>query len=359
MIQVKNEYPGAQHQTYLNTAASGLMSKKATEKVQEFHSNYLEKGTVHADAWLMNDFPKVRETIAEFIDASIEQLAIIPNFSFGYNSLLDSIGKKKTLVYERDYPSLKIPLELKGFELVELQDTLGFAIDQNELFKILVQENIELLVMSHAQFKTGFLADIQAIGTFCKKNNIIFIVDATQTAGAIPMSFSNLNVGALIWSNYKWINGGFATGVMCLKPHMITDHVPRIGGFGSFVIEGDNWIYRPSSKSYEPSHPNMAALLGLQVALEEKMEIGINSIRSHNKELLEYCTQGLIAKGVDFYGKDSPTSERAFIVMPAEEEVFQKLKSRNIITTFRENYIRFGFHFYNSKEDVDAFLEEF
>lgn len=357
MIQAKNDFPAAQNQVYLNTAASGLLSIKTTQKLLEFHSSYLEQGSVYAEKWLENGFPKVRETLATFIDAPIEQIAIIPNFSFGYISLLDSIGKKKTLVYERDYPSLKIPLELKGFEITELSDDDGFTLNQKRLFEELLANKIELLVLSHAQFRTGYLADIDAIGTFCKKHNILFIVDATQTAGAISMSFSKLNVDALIWSNYKWMNAGFATGVMCLKPHMITEYAPRIGGFGSYIIEGDNWVYRPSSKSYEPSHPNMAALFGLQNALEEKMKIGVEDIRKHNEELLEYCTSKLNEMGVEFYGNKNAVSERAFIVMPAKEELSKKLKSRNIITTFREGYIRFGFHYYNSREDVDAFLK--
>jgi selenocysteine lyase/cysteine desulfurase len=100
----------------------------------------------------------------------------------------------------------------------------------------------------------------------------------------------------------------------------------------------------------------MAALSGLKNAIEEKIEIGIDTIQKHNQELLEYCTNELINKEVEFYGQDSSVMERAFIVMPASESIFHKLKSNNVFTTFREGYIRFGFHFYNSREDVDALI---
>ena len=359
MKNPKFNFPAALNQTYLNTPANGLISTNTTKIIQDFHKGYLESGSPFAEKWMENDFPKVRETVDKFIDAPKAQIALVPSFSFGYNALLDSIGPLKTQVYKRDYPSLKIPLELKGFELFELEDDNGFEINQELIFKSLKENKIELLVLSHVQFRTGYLADLKSIGDFCKQHKILFIVDTTQSAGAIPISFQKLNVDALIWSSYKWMNSGFANGVMCLKSELIDKYPPKIGGYGSCFFEGNEWIYRPSSRSYEPSAPNMATLSGLQNAMEEKLEIGVNQIREHNVGLLQYCISKLDERGVHYYGKGSEMGKRAFVVSPANDALFEKLKSNKIVCTYREGCIRLGFHFYNDKQDVDRLLKHF
>ncbi|MBD78904.1 MAG: hypothetical protein CL840_08290 [Crocinitomicaceae bacterium] len=357
MINVKHNYPAAENQTYLNTPACGLLSKKTAEALNRFHEDFLNHGSPVADQWMLEEVPKTRQLVAKFVNADVENIALVPNFSFGYNSLLDSIGPKKTLVYSRDYPSLKIPLELKGFELIEVEDKHGFEIDQAELFDNLIKNEIELLVISHVQFRTGFLIDLKSVGDFCKENGILFIVDATQSAGASLISYRDLNIDALIWSNYKWMNAGFATGIMCLRSGLIDKFPPRIGGYGSFFVEGDQLVYRPSSRSFEPSHPNMAGLVALNSAVEEKLSLGLETINAHNSKLLQLLTSQLDHYEVPYYGQENKKGSRAFVVLPSTSTDFEKLKQEKIITTFREGYIRLGAHFYNEESDIERFIQ--
>ena len=94
MKNIKNNYPAACNQTYLNTPSSGLISKSTSKAIQRFHENYLNKGSEVSDQWMMEEVSLVRQSVANFIDADIENIALVPNFSLGYNSLLDSVGPK-------------------------------------------------------------------------------------------------------------------------------------------------------------------------------------------------------------------------------------------------------------------------
>ncbi|MCB0482022.1 MAG: aminotransferase class V-fold PLP-dependent enzyme [Flavobacteriales bacterium] len=351
------QFPATKKFTYLNSPACGLISNETHKAVLAFHEKYLESASITADDWLLNEFNEVRQVVANFLKASLSEIALVPNFSFAYNSLLDSMGPMKTLIYKRDYPSLLMPLQLKGFELIELDDVSGFEIQQELLFQKLISEKIELLVLSHAQFRTGYLTDLEAVGDFCKLHGILFIVDATQSAGVVPISFNKLNVDALIFSNYKWMNAGFATGVMCLKSTMIHRFKPSIAGFGSMLFENDNLVYQPSIKSYEPAHPNMSALNGLKQAILEKEVLGMDNIRAHNQKLTSKLCEGLRQKGINYFGENAAIQDRVFVVIPSIQERFEKLKKKDITTTFREGYIRLGVHFYNTEQDVQRFLD--
>lgn len=351
------DFPGIHDKIYLNTPACGLISSHTHEAIVEYHNQYLNGGSLVADDWIQKELDNTRDTVANFISAQHSQVALVPNFSFAYNALLDSLGKKKVVVYERDYPSLLLPLILKGHKLTYLKDTSGFEIDYDHLFETLKKSEAEMLVISHVQYRTGFLLDLKVVGDYCHQNQIIFIVDATQSAGAYPLNFSELNVDALIWSNYKWMNAGFGNGVLCVKNSLLEQHSPTIGGFGSYELKYNEWSYSPSIKSFEPSHPNMPALCGLTSSIKEIMAHGVKSIREHNLKLTLSLIERLNEEGIKYYGNGKNDSFRNFIVLPAKTEQHQYFMSQKVITTFREGYIRLGFHKYNQSTDVDRLMD--
>lgn len=350
------EFPGTFDQLYLNTPACGLISQKTHRAIVNYHTRYLAGGSLIADDWIQTELENTRNLLANFVNANNSELALVPNFSFAYNALLDGLGKKKVVVYERDYPSLLLPLKLKGFELTYLKDTSGFEIDYDQLFDTLKNSEAEMLVISHVQYRTGFLLDLKVVGEYCHQNQIIFIVDATQSAGAYPLNFSELNVDALIWSNYKWMNAGFGNGVLCVKNSLLEQHSPTIGGFGSYELKDNEWSYSPSIKSFEPSHPNMPALCGLTSSIKEIMVAGVKLIREHNLKLTLSLIERLNEEGINYFGNSESDSFRNFIVIPATIEEHQYFMSQKVITTFREGYIRLGFHKYNESTDVDRFM---
>ncbi len=356
-MNIETEYSSTNNQTYLNTASCGLISKSTLTAMQTYNERFMEHGSVVAEDWMMNKWESCRTTVADFFGAIVEQTALIPNFSFGYNAVLETVGPKKVLVYENDYPSLLLPLQLKGFELNTFTSSNNFDFDLNEIEDIIRKENIELLVISHVQFRTGYKANLEQLGNLCKKYNVIFIVDATQSAGAVSIDFNALPIDALLFSNYKWLNAGMGTGTLLIKQSILEQFEPKIGGFGSFIQENDSLVYKPSILSFQPSHPNVPGCEALKQAISEKQDLGIKSIEKHNKDLLRQLIIGLEEKEIPIFGAYHSDQRAGYVCLPFTEQQFELLKKNRVIATFRNNSLRIGPHFYNTSDHINRFLE--
>lgn len=344
---------------YLNTAGTGLLSPQAIKKAKSFMDKTLQDPSEVFLGWLENDLPRLRKAAARLFDTADNQIAFSPNFSFALSSVIQSLeGRaKKVLLYNDDYPSLNLPFELGKFEVHYINSYDGFHISTEDILQIIKKEKIEIVALSHVQFLTGFKIDIKSIGKYCKANGIVFIVDGTQSMGATPINFDRLPVDVLIGSSYKWLNGGFGSAILCIKNTFIEKYPPRIAGFGSLDKSAGQWQYRPSNKSFEPGHLNAPALLQLQEGIDDKLKTGLETIHSHNTALAQKLQERLLQLPIDIIGTDDFENRLHILVFKAGKSIADYLKERRFAITWRKENIRVSPHFYNTEEDIDAFVE--
>ena len=91
-----------------------------------------------------------------------------------------------------------------------------------------------MVVLSHVQYASGYTLDIHAIGELCKASDVLFVVDATQSIGAIPIDLSTLHADVLISSNYKWMNAAFGTGILYISDNFLKKYRPVVCGNQSY-----------------------------------------------------------------------------------------------------------------------------
>ena len=343
---------------YLNTASCGLLLPETIQPSADFYNAMLTESSAAAEHVRDKGLPGIRETVAEFIKSPVENLAFIPNFSFGLNSLVQSLkGTERVLLYDQDYPSLLEPFRINKFPITWIDSPDGFTIETDRLKALIIEQKIELLVISHVQWLTGFTLDLQDIGTFCRNHKVWFIVDATQSLGALPVYPINQSIDVLISSNYKWMNAGFGTGIMYISDQFIATYEPVVGGFASYIPREGQMVYEPSVRSYEPGHLNMHGLLVLNAAVKHKLSIGIDSIAEHNRRLTDAFLKAL-PPGLALLGPLTLTN-RCFIVMLRDTtgELHQHISSQGFIAIRRNGNIRISFHFHNTEAEVAKLLQ--
>lgn len=351
-------FPDFKDTSYLNTSSTGLISNSSIECAQKFNEELYHQGSKSAERFLTSELPTIRATASEFTDAPKDEIAFIPNFSYGLCAIIPAFTKlKKVLLFKDDYPSLTIPFQINDFEIFWVECKDGFSIDIDELKQSILEHKIEILALSHVQYLTGFTVDIQELGKFCKEHNVLFIVDGTQSLGALPFSFKNSSVDVYITSNYKWMNGGFGTGIMCIKSEVIERYTPKTGGFNSYKSINGQWKYIPSISSYEPGHLNMAGLSLLKDAMEFKLKIGIKNIADHNFNLMDRLVKGIKHLSIKLVGPDTNQNRSNIIGIHGDEKLANYLSEMGIITKMRSDIIRIGIHFYNTEIDIDRLIK--
>ncbi len=343
---------------YLNTAGTGLLSPAAVAAAQKFQNETLVDPSKAFLNWMEKDLPGIRKNAAGLLNASEEQISFLPNFSFALSAIIQGLqGRvKKVLLYKADYPSLNLPFELGNFEIHYVDSTDGFHISVDDVIRKINKEKIEVVALSHVQFLSGFKIDLDAVGQYCKEKGVVFIVDGTQSMGAVPIAFQHLPVDVLIGSSYKWLNGGFGSAILCIKEPFIDRFPPRTAGYGSLDKHGLQSEYRPSNKSFEPGHMNAPALLQLNDGMLHKLKIGLEAINKHNAELMRKLQNSMMELPYPVIGGEDLKNRLHIFCFKAEKAVAEYLKKEGFALTWRQGSIRISPHYYNTEMDIEMFV---
>lgn len=244
-----------------------------------------------------------------------------------------------------------------------------------EDFKQAIQPNTRLLVVSHASNLTGVILPIAELGAVAKENGITFLVDASQSAGVLPIHVEEMNIDMLAFPGHKGLYGPQGTGGLYV--HNDIDLEPLIhGGTGSQSEAIDQPTTRPDR--YESGTVNTVGLAGLLAGVTYVMDKGVEQIRQHEWELVKKTIAALgEIPGVEVYGPGIET-ERVAVVsfniagVDASEVSFILDQQYGIATrsgyhctplghqtagTEQRGAVRASYGIFNTDKDVEALIQ--
>jgi cysteine desulfurase family protein len=243
-----------------------------------------------------------------------------------------------------------------------------------ENFERAIKSNTRLLVVSHASNLTGVILPVAELGALCKKHGITFLVDASQSAGVLPLHVEEMGIDMLAFPGHKGLYGPQGTGGLYV--HHDIDLEPLIhGGTGSQSEAIEQPTTRPDR--YESGTVNTVGLAGLLAGVTFIMEKGVDQIGKHEWELAKKTILALQEiPGVEVYGPGVEV-ERVGVVsfniggVDASEVSFILDQQYGIATrsgfhctplghqtagTEQRGAVRASFGVYNSEKDVEALI---
>ena len=261
-------------------------------------------------------------------------------------------------------------LEDRGVELTILPaDSLGNI--RYEDFEKELRPNTKAIVTTHGSNLTGNLLDIGAIGAIAKKQGLIYIVDASQTAGVFDMDVQKMNVDILCFTGHKGLLGPQGTGGLYVREGV--EIRPLLSG-GSGV--------QTYLRSHPPQMPtaleagtlNGHGIAGLGAAVRYIQETGMDVIRAKEQELMwDFYSQVQQIPGITVYGDFSTPNRCAIVSLNVRDydsgEVSDALSSQygiatrpgahcaplmhKALGTVEQGAVRFSFSHYNTKEEIN------
>lgn len=343
---------------YLNTAACGLVMPGTLLTANQLYAGFEHNSSTRSEEWRMNEEGRIRQAIADFVGAEARSIAMVPNFSWAWNGIVQSLkGSERALLYKRDYPSLLDPFRINHFDITWVDAPDGFNIDMDEVTNVISNKQVDIVALSHVQWSSGYKADIKAIGDLCREHGVLFMVDATQSMGANEIDLAQLNIDVFAASNYKWMNAGFGTAVLYIADGFLEKYQPVVGGHNSYKMVDGVMQYTPSVQSYEPGHPNMYGLTVLESAIKHKMQLGVANIQKHNYDLTQQFLVGIEGMPVKILGDHTMNHRTAIVLLKDEDGLGDHIKKHNIVVTQRNGLLRVSMHYYNTAEDVQVLVE--
>ena len=265
-------------------------------------------------------------------------------------------------------------LQEKGTELTILKSNPQGTLDYED-FEKAIKENTKAIVCTHGSNLTGNLVDVKRVGEIAKKHGVLFIVDASQTAGVFPIDVQEMGIDILCFTGHKGLLGPQGTGGIYVREGL-TVRPLLCGGSGVQTYNKKHPSEMPTA--LEAGTLNGHGIAGLDAAVEYLMETGIDTIREREQDLMWRFYEGVKdIPGVKVYG-DFSTRERCAIVTlnigdyDSSEVSDELLMTYGISTragghcaplmhealgTVEQGAVRFSFSHYNTDEELNTAIQ--
>ena len=152
------------------------------------------------------------------------------------------------------------------------------------------KKNTRLVVVNHASNVIGTIQPIKEIGKLCRERGVTFLVDASQTAGKIPVGIEDMNIDVVVFTGHKSLLGPTGTGGLYIREGVEIKHT-RAGGTGVKSAEKHHLEEYPYRLEYGTM--NIVGVAGLYAGIKWLMNKGIKEIHQHEMELSEQFRNGL------------------------------------------------------------------
>lgn len=364
-------FPTTSKFTYLNAASIALMFKGACEAAVAWQRDLAENGTLGFDeAAEQHVFSGVHEAFARLIGATARDIAVGSSFTELVASLAwammparpENIVGVDVVFPSTIYPWLRVA-NTTGCE-IRLLRTNDYYADENELAG-LIDDNTAVVAISHVEFGSGQRYDLQRLAEVAHSHGALLAVDATQSAGAIPIDVSHDGVDILVAAGYKWLCGPFGAAVMYVAPHLQTRFEPGLAGFRSHTdmwdLRADRIQYRDDAGRFEFGTMAYGCALGLAEAIKFILSLGVDAVCAHDFKLRTRLAEGLKQRGAQLLSpvedtECSPIVSARFAGFSSRRLV-DSLRQQDVIVSPRADFVRFSPHLYNSSDDIDHALE--
>ena len=369
---------------YLDNGATTFPKPKVvTDKIMECSLGYAGNPgrSGHKLAMKMDlEIYETREKICKLINGT-EVLNVI--FTFNATDSLNLAIKgvleegDHVITTSMEHNSVLRPLnKLRKDGKIELSivyaDDKGY-IDPQKIFEALTP-NTKMIVTTHMSNVFGTIVDIKAIGDFCKENNILYLVDASQSIGVLDIDVQEMNIDLLAFPGHKALFGPMGTGALYIKEGIIVKPLKE-GGTGSYSHSIDQPELYPDS--LESGTPNGVGIIALGKGIDFINEVGLENIRNHemslknhfiellkdNEDVILYGTlddrQGAV---VSLNVKNMDSSEISYILSD-EFDIYTRPGfhcaplAHKTMGTEELGAIRFSFGYYNTLEEIDKTVE--
>jgi selenocysteine lyase/cysteine desulfurase len=312
-----------------------------------------------------------RRLFARMIDARPDDIAIIPAVSYGIAVAASNLELRQgdvILILEDQFPSNVYPWREAAKETGAMVKTIDRPEDEDWTRALLenIDDNTAVVAVPNCHWTNGGLIDLVKIGERCREIESALVIDATQSAGALPFSVTQVQPDFLVVASYKWLLGPYSLGFLYVHPRY-QDGKPLEHGwiarknsedFAGLVNYQDE--FQPGARRFDVGERSNFALMPMVVAaLQQILDWQVNEIAA----TLSAMTHRIAERAVGLGLRVAPAHLRGPHLMglrfpegvPAD--LVERLSQNKIYVSVRGDSIRISPHLYNTPDDISRLLE--
>jgi selenocysteine lyase/cysteine desulfurase len=310
---------------------------------------------------------KVRAMVADFIGSSPDEVSFTMCTGSGLNIVVNGIewsrGDNVVFPEWEHNPLDTTTLRKHGVEIRPIKAEAG-SVKLGD-FEEAIDDDTRLVQVSQVGYVNGFRFNLNELANIVHEHDAKLLVDATQAVGGLMVDMKNEDVDYLSAAPYKYLMGPAGLAFLYIRQEHIGELTPDRVGWKNQIWEGEHAeepIETPeTARKFEYGSIHFQGVYGLEKSIEYLNGIGIENIERRNLELVNHLWNGLCDMGKEMYTPPGTESPIVSFFDDDAVELAARLMSEKVKVTGREahgGHIRVSCHFYNTKEEIDYFIEK-
>jgi cysteine desulfurase/selenocysteine lyase len=298
--------PGCETVLHLNHAGASLLPQPVLDAVVGHLRLESTTGGYEAAEQAAPQVERTYAALATLLGAQPAEIALMDSSTRAWDMAMYSLPiapQDRVLISRAEYGANAIALlqlqHRTGCQLVLVEDDDHGQIDLEALEQALAADDTALVCLVHVPTQGGLVNPAVEVGRLCREAGVLFVLDACQSIGQLPVDVAELGCGVLAGNGRKFLRGPRGTGFLYMHPELISRVEPvMLDLHAATWTAPDRYEVRGDARRFEMWEADIAGRIGLGVAVDHALGWGIDAIAARNERLAD----GLRARLADIPG---------------------------------------------------------
>lgn len=379
---VRAETPGCLNRIHLNNAGAGLLSTRTLDAMRGHLELEAEIGGYEAAAVVADRISDTYGALAKLLGGMPRQVALFDNSTHAWAAAFYSVplgpGDRIITAFSEYGSSVLAYWQVArrtGAELVVAPSDASGQVDVDALAG-LIDDRTKLIGLTWVPTSGGLVNPAAEVGRVARQADVLYLVDATQVAGQLPIDVTSVGCDMLTGTGRKFLRGPRGTGFLWVSQRAIERLDPFVAEIRSARwLGGEEFCWADGARRFETWEMSYVNLLGLGAAVQQALELGVETTARRGLALGERLRAGLEAiPGVQTHdlGVRRCAIVTASISGCRAAHVQRELGAHGINVTTTEPadnqldprgadvhpLVRFSPHYYNTEDEIDRTVQE-
>ena len=377
--RARQDTPGCEHVLHFNNAGSSLMPEPVLDATIGHLQLEAQIGGYEAAEQAEHAIERVYDAAATLINCAREEIAVIENATRAWDMAFYSIPFQpgdRILTAMAEYASNYIAflqISKKTGAVVEVVPNDAHGQLSLEALRKMIDERVKLIAITHVPTNGGLVNPIVEVGKVARENGILYLVDACQSVGQVPIDVEQIGCDMLSATGRKYLRGPRGTGFLFVRKNVLERlEPPLLDLHAAEWVDKDRYVMVPDARRFETWETNYAGKIGLAVAIDYALGWGMDTVWRRVKNLA-YMLRSQLSPLPGVIVRDRGVTQCGIVTFtvedkdPAEIRLALSRQHINVSVTRREStlldmdargletMVRASVHYFNNEEEVERF----
>ncbi|MFT4121674.1 aminotransferase class V-fold PLP-dependent enzyme [Bradyrhizobium sp.] len=298
--RIRADTPAAQRLAYLHNAGAALMPASVVSAMKRHIDLESEIGGYAAADRESDRLEAVYGSVARLLNAATDEIALLENATVAWQMAFYALAFRegdRILTAEAEYAANYVAFlqvaKRTGATIVVVPSDASGELDVGALERM-VDERVKLIAITWVPTNGGLVNPAAAIGKIARARSIPYLLDACQAVGQMAVDVEAIGCDMLSATGRKFLRGPRGTGFLYVRREILQQlEPPMIDHFAAPWVSRDEYLLRDDARRFETWENNYAARLGLGVAVDYALGIGLGAIEQRCRMLADRLRSGL------------------------------------------------------------------